>query len=211
MDSKKSDLTIHNNFKLEYSCILHRWPYDLDSYDDQFAEYIAIHDPLSNTQLASLRLLRTDRSHILSSIFPDLCRYDVPCGSSIREITQIYLSPSLLGRRRRIVANQLASALIQYALLIGIESFTTVIETVWSGFLQKMGWQYKTLGDAQTIGGIQLGAFQIHVSSNIVDALRASNCFVECDMRIIEPNPRCTLCSEETHRRGSPHFTLGAF
>ena len=177
-----------DDFFLESPAILNDWPYEPDSYDDRFAEYLVVRDPSASAQLGSLRLLRTDRPHILGSVFPDLCRHDVPRGFSIREINQIHLSPTILGKRRRTVANQLASALIQYGLLMGIESFTMVIEAIWSDFVQTMGWRCEPLGPIQTIDEIQLGAFRIEVDSSAVKALRASNCYVESDMWVMEPS-----------------------
>lgn len=170
--------------------VLHDWPYELDSYDDRFAEYLVVNDPSAGTQLGALRLLRTDRPHVLGSIFPDLCRDAVPSGFAIREITQIYLSPKIHGKKRRAVAVQLASALIQYGLLMGIESFTTVIETVWSDFLPAMGWQCKPLGPPLTVDRVELGAYQIHVEIGAVEALRASSCYVECDLSVLEAHHR---------------------
>nr|WP_242125162.1 acyl-homoserine-lactone synthase [Sphingobium sp. Sx8-8] len=178
----------HNSHFSHCPIILRDWPYEPDNYDDHFTEYLVVRDPSVSTQLGSLRLLRTDRPHVLGSIFPDLCKNEVPRGFSIREINQIHLSPKILGKRRRIVANQLASALVQYGLLMGIESFTMVIEAIWSDFVQTMGWDCEPLGPIQKIGEIQLGAFRIDVDSRAVKALRASNCYVECDMWIMEPN-----------------------
>lgn len=187
-ESNGCDSYNRNHFLNECAAILQHWPYEPDNYDDRFTEYLVVTDPSGNSQLGSLRLLRTDRAHVLGSVFPDLCKYGVPSGLSIREINQIHLSPKVSGKRRRTVANQLASALIQYALLMEIESFTVVIESIWSDFVQTMGWRCEPLGPIQTIGEVQLGAFRINVDGSTLKALRASKCYVECDMWVMDPS-----------------------
>ena len=62
---------------------------------DEYAEYIILCDPRSERHLGSLRILRTDRPHILGDVFPMLCEGEVPVGPEIRELTRLCLSPDL--------------------------------------------------------------------------------------------------------------------
>src|SRR5437762_10551857 len=55
-----------------------------DEFDRADSEYLIF--ARGDDHIASLRLLRTDRSHLLGSVFPELCEGDVPSGPDIREI-----------------------------------------------------------------------------------------------------------------------------
>ena len=161
--------------------------FERDQYDDKFAEYLVVSDPLTRRHLGSLRLLRADRPHILGSVFPDLCDGPVPRDPSIREITQVCLSPSLRAGGRRLVSRQLATALVEYALLTGITAYTTVTELVWSRYVSTMGWMCESLGLARAIGNALLGAFQIHIGASTIGGLRATGCYTACELNFIAP------------------------
>src|SRR3546814_21048105 len=48
----------------------HEADFALDQFDADDAEYLIVEDPRSGDHLASLRLLRTDRPHLVSEVFP---------------------------------------------------------------------------------------------------------------------------------------------
>lgn len=168
-------------------------PFDPDEYDDKFAEYLVVRDPLTNRRMGSLRLLRTDRPHILGSVFPDLCDTPAPSGLSIREVTQLCISPGLRLRERRMVSRQLASALVEYGLLTGITAYTTVMELVWSRQLMSMGWDCEPLGLGRPVGDTLLGAFQVHIDASTVGGLRAAGCYVPGKLEIVERDNQASL------------------
>jgi N-acyl-L-homoserine lactone synthetase len=76
-----------------------RWDLDHDGYherdrfDDEHADYIILKDSKTGEHRASMRLLHTERPHLLSEIFADLCERDVPTGPNIREITRFCGAP----------------------------------------------------------------------------------------------------------------------
>ena len=51
-----------------------------DQFDDVRAEYLILHDPANGEHLASLRLLPTERPHLMTEVFPYLCAGGVPRG-----------------------------------------------------------------------------------------------------------------------------------
>lgn len=168
-------------------------PFDRDEYDDRFAEYLVVRDPLTNKRMGSLRLLRTDRPHILGSVFPDLCETPAPSGPAIREVTQLCLSPSLRLRERRLVSRQLATALVEYGLLMGITAYTTVMELIWFGQIMSMGWDCEPLGLGRPVGDSVLGAFQVHIDASTVSGLRAAGCYIPGKLEITERDDQATL------------------
>lgn len=168
-------------------------PFDRDEYDDKFAEYLAVRDPLTNRRMGSLRLLQTDRPHILGSVFPDLCERPAPSGPAIREVTQLCLSPALDLRERRLVSRQLATALVEYGLLTGITTYTTVMELIWSRQLTSMGWDCEPLGLGRPVGDTLLGAFQVHIDASTVGGLRAAGCYVPGKLEIVERDDQAML------------------
>jgi N-acyl-L-homoserine lactone synthetase len=72
---------------LKWDLPVTRGHYEIDQFDDDHAVYLIASDH-AGRHLGSLRLLRSDRPHILSQLFPALCDQVIPRGSSIREITR---------------------------------------------------------------------------------------------------------------------------
>lgn len=166
-------------------------PFDRDQYDDKYAEYLVVNDPLTGRHRGSLRLLRTDRPHVLESVFPDLCAFEVPSGPSIREITQICLSPNLRARERQHVSHQLATVLTEYGLLMGITAYTTVMELIWAPHVLGMGLTCEPLGLARYVGDALLGAFQLQIDGNTISGLREAGCYTPCELNVKEA-PDCS-------------------
>lgn len=88
--------------------------YEIDQFDNDDAVYLVVTD-LTGEHCGSARLLRTDRPHILDTIFSDLCNDAPPCGPDIREITRFCLARHLRASDRRKVRDRLISALVDYA------------------------------------------------------------------------------------------------
>lgn len=65
--------------------------YEIDQFDDDEATYIVVTDG-TGEHCGSARLLRTDRPHILDTIFPYLCDDIPPAGPRVREITRFCLA-----------------------------------------------------------------------------------------------------------------------
>jgi len=161
--------------------------YERDQFDDDQTEYLVVIDRVTGQHLGSVRLLRTDRPHILGDIFPHLCDGTVPTGSSIREITRLCLSPRLRARQRREVRDQLATALVEYGLLTGISSYTGVAELGWLTQILALGWRCDPLGLPKQVGNSLLGALQIHVDSHSIQLLRAAGTYAVSGLQLASP------------------------
>lgn len=134
--------------------------YEIDAFDGSHATYLMSvgadggHD-------GSLRLLPTERPHILSSLFPALCDGPVPSGADVVEITRLCL-PVRLGAARRLgVRNRLITAMVDHALGNGIATLTGVVSWTFLEQIMAMGWACRALGTPTMIGGARLGAFAI--------------------------------------------------
>lgn len=152
-------------------------PYEKDQFDDDEAEYFIICDHVSGQHFGSMRILRTDRPHILGSIFPQLCETDLPTGPEYRELTRLCLSPSLRARDRLHVRNRLFTSLVEYALLNGIEGYTGVAEIGWYSQLLALGWKCTPLGLPQDVNGEMLAAVLAHISPDTINLFRATGTY----------------------------------
>lgn len=139
--------------------------YEIDQFDDSYAVYLIKADT-SGRHLGSLRLLRTDRPHILSALFPALCDEPIPCGKSIREVTRFCTSPTVERDDRRAIRNTLISAMVDHVLDTGISALTGVVTTHFLDQILAMGWRCEQLGERISMCGTKLGAFCAYVDEN---------------------------------------------
>lgn len=143
---------------------------EIDQFDDDHAAYLVASDH-AGRHLGSLRLLRSDRPHILSQLFPALCEMSIPRGASIREVTRFCAAPSVEKRHRRAMRNTLISAMVDHALDVGISALTGVVTTHFLDQIMAMGWRCEQLGDRIAICGLELGAFCVRVDASTPRAL----------------------------------------
>jgi N-acyl-L-homoserine lactone synthetase len=139
--------------------------YEIDQFDDDHAVYIIASDD-AGSHLGSLRLLRTDRPHILSNLFPALCDHAIPRGVSICEVTRFCASPIVQKVNRRAMRNTLIAAMVDHALDTGISALTGVVTSHFLDQILTMGWRCEPLGERIQMRGAELGAFCAHVDEN---------------------------------------------
>lgn len=161
----------------------HDGRFETDQFDDENAEYLIVNDRETREHFASLRLLRTDRPHVLNSFFPELCERGVPCGPTIREISRMCLSPRHRGPDRVASRNLLASALTEYALLTGISAYTGVADMGWMSRVLSAGWRCEPLGLPKRIGGTVIGALMIHIEPDTIRRLQVSGRYLSGVLR----------------------------
>ncbi|HLL59672.1 MAG TPA: acyl-homoserine-lactone synthase [Allosphingosinicella sp.] len=154
--------------------IPHDGRFERDQFDDEHAEYLIVNDADSGEHFASLRMLRTDRPHILGSLFSQLCDEKVPTGPDIREISRMCLSPRHRGPERIAARNLLASAMTEYALLTGVRAYTGVADMGWMSRVLSAGWRCEPLGMPRQVGGAMVGAMMIHIDADTIRRLQVS-------------------------------------
>ena len=157
-----------------------------DQFDDAFAEYLIVTDSARSEHYASLRMLRTDRPHILGSLFARLCDGPVPSGPHIREISRMCLSPRHRGPDRLRCRNLLASAMTEYALLTGIRAYSGVADMGWMSRVLSAGWRCEPLGMPQRLGGTMVGAMMIHIDADTIRRLQVSGKYLSGVLHVEE-------------------------
>ena len=145
-----------------------------DEFDDDSAEYLVVQDAQGGDHVASLRMLRTDRPHLLSQVFARLCEGEVPRGPDVREITRLCLSPRRRAGERLQARNLLARAIVEYGLLMGISRYTAVCEMAFLSQLLSAGWRCDPLGMPQVVDGALVGAVEIGISAETYQMMVAS-------------------------------------
>jgi len=146
--------------------------YEVDQFDDDQARYLILTD--SNfVHLASARLLPTLRPHILGALFPALCAQPVPTGRHVWEITRFCLGRQVRSAQRRLLRNQLVSALVDHALANGIRTYTGVAEMGWLQQILSFGWQCRPLGEPLPTPAGLLGSLEITITTATPAALAA--------------------------------------
>ena len=173
--------------------------FEIDQFDDATAVYLLMsHD--DGSHLGSMRLLRTDRPHILGSFFEHLCVDGVPKGPDTLEVTRLCLSPRLRARERRWVRDRLISALVDYALSRGITSLTGVARTSWLSQIMGMGWRCDVLGNPIFVDGTMTGAFRINVDGSTPQGLANMGIYVPGTLSRTDDPPSVGLEASQNAR-----------
>lgn len=147
--------------------------FEVDQFDGGDAIYLILTDS-QGRHLASSRLLPTTQPGILNSLYLELCDGGVPMGAKIFEITRFCLSPDLRAADRRACRDTLVTALAQFALESGIETYTGVAELVWLRQILSFGWECSLLGNPKTVGKTTLGALRINIGEDIIARLESA-------------------------------------
>lgn len=157
--------------------------YELDRFDNPEADYLILVDA-DGQHRASARLLRTDRPHILSELFPVLCPGPIPSGPSTREITRFCLEPRLPTPQRLVARNELVTALVQHALDHGITHYTGVAGLAWFRQVKTFGWDCRALGEAVAHAGQTLVALHIRIDHETIDGLKRAGCYAQSTRKL---------------------------
>jgi N-acyl-L-homoserine lactone synthetase len=160
--------------------------YEIDQFDSAHAVYLISAGP-DGEHFGSIRLLPTERPHILGSLFPHLCDGAPPTGHDIWEITRGCVSPRLRASERLRQRNRLTSAAVQFALAHGISRFVCVADSGWLSQILALGWNCEPLGEPRLIEGAMTGALQIHVSGRTITMLRRAGNYETVRLRHAAP------------------------
>lgn len=162
----------------------HDGRHEADQFDDEDAEYLILRSE-DGGHLGSVRLLRTDRPHLLGSVFAHLCSDPLPTGPYVREITRLCISPDCEQDRRRPVMRALMSALVEYGLLCGIETYTAITDMALLSRIIAVGWRCRPLGLPQAMGSAEVCALRIDIDAGTLKHLRATGRYVPLTMRTV--------------------------
>ena len=143
---------------------------EIDRFDSGSARYLILLSD-DGRHLASCRLLPTMQPHILDTLFPTLCEGAVPRGPDTLEITRFCLDRGLRAAERRVVRDQLVTAIVDHALERGVSTYTGVAEMGWFQQILSFGWACRPLGLPALHEGSMLCALSIAIDTDTPDRL----------------------------------------
>lgn len=151
--------------------------FEIDRYDGDGALYLIALDGEGH-HIGSMRLLPTGPAHLLCDLFAALCDGAIPRGPAIMEITRLCLPQRLGCAGRLAVRNRLITAMVDYALGVGVTAFTGVVTASYREQVLAMGWRAEPLGPPRSLRGGPLGAFQLEIDAHTPALLAANGIYV---------------------------------
>jgi N-acyl-L-homoserine lactone synthetase len=146
---------------------------EVDEFDNEYAVYIMTMSEPSGGHLGSVRLLPTNRPHMLSTLFSGLCPEGAPAGDKVWEISRLVATPDGAdGRNILRVHRLLALGILEFGLANGIERFTFVAESGRMPALLSIGWQVLPLSLPVLYEGSLIEAAEIIVDEKCLDHVR---------------------------------------
>jgi N-acyl-L-homoserine lactone synthetase len=147
---------------------------EVDEFDNDYAVYLLARSGDDGAHQASLRLLPTMQPHMLQRLFAMLCAGPVPIGEDVWEISRLVGSPAgASGTTILRMHRLLALALVEFAALNQVRSFTLVIEANRLPALLAVGWPVVPLGLPSEVQGDLLQALRINVNAGTLPTMRA--------------------------------------
>lgn len=147
---------------------------EVDQFDSEYAVYLVSRHFRTGRHQGSVRLLPSTQPHVLASLFPGLCAERVPVADDCWEISRLVASPAQTGGTALIrVHRLLALALVEFALLNRIRSYSLVTEADRVPALLSVGWNVRPLGLATTHQGRELQALQILIEESTLAAMQS--------------------------------------
>jgi acyl-homoserine lactone synthase len=142
---------------------------EVDQFDGEDAVYLLATDA-GGSLTGSLRLLPSEKPHLLGDLFPHLCADGVPRGEEVWEISRFCTDPLL--RDPALARKQLLVALVEFALLYGVCRYTCVTHMTGLSQLVAIGWDAKPLGLPCRDGSGMIGALAIDITPETLKLLR---------------------------------------
>jgi acyl-homoserine lactone synthase len=157
--------------------------YEIDQFDSEQAVYLVSASD-EGEHRGSIRLLPTQRPHILGSLFPHLCDGPSPVGEDVWEITRGCISPRLRPAERLRERNMLTTAAVLFAQMNAITRFVCVADSSWLSQILALGWHCEPLGEPRIIAGSTTGALQIHICEQTIARLRSAGTYEAVTLKL---------------------------
>lgn len=150
--------------------------FERDEFDTEHAIYLIICSA-DGSHLASVRILETERPHLLDTAFADLCDGAPPRSADARELSRFCLERASSAAVRRRMRDELVSGLADYALNHKVRHYTGVAEPRWLDQICAFGWPCAALGPVRSIAGDRLGALAIEITADVQQRLHATGIY----------------------------------
>ncbi len=146
-----------------------------DQFDTEDTIYLVALDDETGKILSSIRLNPTNKPHLMSDIFNDLCEGGVPRGTTIFEGSRYCYNPELKSRADRLIAMRyMICGVMECAVLNGWEQITFVINMPLLSHCLRAGWNIYPLGIPEYRNKLAVGAFAIDVTHQGLESVRAN-------------------------------------
>ncbi|MET0270980.1 MAG: acyl-homoserine-lactone synthase [Sphingomonas sp.] len=147
---------------------------ELDDYDNDVAVYLMARDAEDGSHRGSVRLLPTTASHMMEGVFSALCPEGVIRAPNVWEISRLVATTQgKAGSRLVRVHRLLALALVEFALLNGIDDYVLVAESIRVPALLSVGWRVTPLSLPTDYAGEVIEALRIHIDGETLPRMRA--------------------------------------
>lgn len=173
--------TLDAMFRLRYRVFVEELGWDLplagggierDQFDGPRAVYL-VRRGEGGEILGSMRMIPTTAPHLLSDVFPHLCRGPLPCSPAIFESSRSCIAPSARGREELgRIWGELTCAMLEYAMLREAEAITAVMETRMVKTMCDVDWPVTILGDTLDLQGAAVVGISAAVDTNALANLR---------------------------------------
>jgi N-acyl-L-homoserine lactone synthetase len=161
---------------------------EVDEFDNDYAVYLIARAPGSGRHQGSVRVLPSTRPHVLGSLFPSLCADGVPVSEECWEISRLVAPPAATSGTAVVrVHRMLALALLEFAGLNGIKSYSLVTEAHRVPALLSVGWDVRPLGLPALCMGQDLQALEIVVHPDSLSLMRRRFGIEERVLRSMSP------------------------
>ena len=137
---------------------------EIDKFDNADAIYLLASESRTRKHIASLRLLPTDRPHLFSTVFSNLCEGEIPAGEDTFELTRFCVSPDVAKPVAHRLRDMMWVACVEYAVTHGIRKYTCVTHIQFLSQILAAGWEAEPLGMPQKVDGGEIGAVLLHIS-----------------------------------------------
>ncbi len=149
---------------------------EIDDYDSEDAIYLIEADAARAPVTGSARLLRTDRPHLLGERFAHLCAGSPPTGPNVWEATRFCPAPDTPnGAARHAMLGRMIAAIMETALLFGVEHVTFVASAALAPLARRAGWTVAALGPEKRVGREKLTAMAAAIDAEGLRRVRACN------------------------------------
>lgn len=151
--------------------------FEIDEFDTEDTIYLVVFDNKTGAVRSSLRLNPTTKPHLMSAVFPHLCKDNVPAGETIWEISRYCYNPDFTRRTDRIKAlSEIMCGVMETSLLYGWDTLIFVINMSLLPHCIGCGWDILPLGLPVTKDGQSNCAFKVDVNrKGLIEVRRNAN------------------------------------
>lgn len=146
---------------------------EIDAYDRDDTLYLLAYDPHDQSLSGSARLLPTLQPHLMSDLFAHTCECGVPRGPHIWEASRFCPAPGATRRARLILLWSILAAVMETALLFGIEEVVFTANAALLPLVLRAGWRARRLGRTVRDGSDSISAVAVDINLAGLRALRS--------------------------------------